>query len=184
MQRLSINYNLTTMKKIFFFVICILIAGSLIAQEKYPIPVRTADQKHGRTLSQFYWVNAAGIAFAKSQGVSPYEYGKFCGNLAAPSWGPGNDFDGLVKGFIYNMESFRHVTDAPLIVKENEDGSVSIVISDKQMHRFYPEGKSVVSYEEAKESMKGTFEPVATHMGAIITMETQDTLLVFKVMRK
>ena len=172
------------MKKIFFFVICILIAGSLIAQEKYPIPVRTADQKHGRTLSQFYWVNAAGIAFAKSQGVTPYEYGEYCGNLAAPTWGPGNDFEGLVKGIIYNLENFRHVTDTPLIVKENEDGSVSIIASDKMMHRYYPEGKSVVSYEEVKESMKGSFEPIATHMGAKITMETKDTLLVFKVMKK
>jgi hypothetical protein len=61
------------MKKIFFSMVCILLAGTLLAQEKYPIPVRTADQKHGRTLSQFYWVNAAGIAFAKSR--APYEYG-------------------------------------------------------------------------------------------------------------
>jgi hypothetical protein len=172
------------MKKIVLSVICILMAVTLIAQEKYPIPVRTADQKHGRTLSQFYWVNAAGIAFAKSQGVTPYEYGKFCGNLAAPTWGPGNDFEGFVRGIIYNLENFRHVTDTPLIIKENEDGSVSIVASDKQMHRFYPEGKSIISYEEVKESMTGSFEPIAAHMGAIITMETKDTLLVFTLKKK
>ncbi len=172
------------MKKKILYLVCIVLTGVLSAQEKYPIPSRTADQKHGRTLSQFYWINAAGIAFAKSQGISPYEYGKYCGNLAAPSWGSGNDFEGLVKGMIYNLENFRHVTDTPLIVKENEDGSVSIIASDKQMHRFYPEGKSVVSYEEVKESMKGSMEPIANHMGATITMETQDTLLVFKVMKK
>lgn len=172
------------MKKIFFSVVCVLLAGTLLAQEKYPIPVRTADQKHGRTLSQFYWANAAGIAFAKSLGVTPYDYGKFTGNLAAPTWGPGNDFEGLVRGVISNLENFRNVSDTPLIVKENEDGSVSIIASDKMIHKYFPVGKSVISYDEFKESMKGSMEPIATHMGATITMETKDTLLVFKIMKK
>jgi hypothetical protein len=172
------------MKKIIFSVICILLAGNLLAQEKYPIPVRTADQKHGRTLSQFYWVDAAGIAFAKSKGVTPYEYGKYVGNLAAPTWGPGNDFEGLVKGIIYNLENFRHISDAPLIVKENEDGSVSITANDKMIHKYFPEGKSVVSYKEIMESMDGSLEPIANHMGAIITMETKDTLLVYTIRKK
>jgi hypothetical protein len=172
------------MKKIFFFVFSILLAGTLLAQEKYQVPFRTADQKHGRTLSQFYWADAAGIAFAKSRGVSPYDFGKFCGNLAAPTWGSGNDFEGLVRGIIYNLENFRHISDTPLIVKENEDGSVSIIASDNMIHKYFPEGKSVVSYDEVKEAMKGNMEPIATHMGATITMETQDTLLVIKLMKK
>jgi hypothetical protein len=172
------------MKKIVFSVICIFMAVTLIAQEKYPIPVRTADQKHGRTISQFYWVDAAGIAFAKSKGVTPYEYGIYVGNLAAPTWGPGNDFEGFVKGIIYNLENFRHISDAPLVVKENEDGSVCIIANDKMIHKYFPDEKSIISYEEVKESMTGGFEPIATHMGAIITMETKDTLLVLTLKKK
>jgi hypothetical protein len=172
------------MKKIFIFTVCVMLAGTLLAQEKYPIPVRTADQKHGRTLYQNYWTNAAGIAFAKSRGVTPYEYGIYVGNLAAPTWGPGNDFEALVRGTISNLENFRHISDPPLVVKENEDGSVTIIASDKMIHKYFPEGKSFVSYDEAIQAMTGTMEPIATHMGATVTMETQDSLLVIKMMKK
>jgi len=172
------------MKKLVLFVFSFILAGALLAQEKYPIPVRTADQKHGRTLFQNYWTNAAGIAFAKSRGVTPHEYGIYVGNLAAPTWGPGNDFEGFVRGTIFNLENFRHISDPPLVVKENEDGSVTIIASDKMMHKYFPEGKSIVSYDEAIEAMNGTMEPIATHMGAKITMEKQDTLIVIKLIKK
>jgi hypothetical protein len=172
------------MKKMVLFVVCFILAGALLAQEKYPIPVRTADQKHGRTLSQNYWSNAAGIAFAKSRGVTPYEYGIYVGNLAAPTWGPGNDFEGLVRGTINNLENFRHISDPPLIVKENEDGSVTIIASDKMIHKYFPEGKSIVSYDEALQTMNGTMKPVADHMGAIMTIERRDTVLMVKLMKK
>jgi hypothetical protein len=172
------------MKKYLTFIFCLLLCGNLAAQEKYPIPVRTSDQKHGRALSQFYACMAAGINFAKSHGVTPYEYGKYLGNLFAPSWGAGNDFEGFVKGSIYNLESFRHISDAALVVKENEDGSVSVITNDKMWHRYFPEGKGYASYDEFKDCMKGMYEPLGNHMGATLTQETRDTLLVYTFRKK
>jgi hypothetical protein len=172
------------MKKYLTIIICLFLTGILLAQEKYPIPVRTSDQKHGRTLSQFCLVSAAGINFAKANGVTPYEYGKYMGNLFAPSWGAGNNFESYVKGTIYNLENFRHVSDALLTVKENQDGSVSIISNEKIWHKYLPDGNPYASYTEFLEYMKGVNEPIANRMGATIVTEIKDTLLIFTLKKK
>jgi len=172
------------MKKYLTFIICLILTGSLVAQEKYPIPVRTSDQKHNRTLGQFCVASAAGINFAKAHGVTPFEYGKYIGNLFAPSWGAGNDFDAYVKGSIFNLENFRHVSDAVLTVKENQDGSVSIISNDKMWHKYIPDGNPYASYNEFLEYMNGLNEPIANHMGATFTTEIKDTLLIFTLKKK
>lgn len=172
------------MKRYLTIVICLVLTASLHAQEKYPVPVRTGDQKHGRTLFQFYSCIAAGISFAKTHGVTPYEYGKYIGNLFAPSWGPGNDYEAFVKGSVFNIENFRHISDAALIVEENSDGSVSIISNDKMWHKYFPEGKGYASYDEFKECMKGIWEPLANHMGALLSQETKDSLLIYTFRKK
>jgi hypothetical protein len=172
------------MKKYLTLIICILLVNNLLGQEKYPIPVRTADQKHARTLSQFWVVGAGGINFAKTHGVTPYEYGKYLGNLFAPSWGAGNDFNAFVKGTIYNLENFRHISDAPLVVKENQDGSVSIALNEKIMHKYFPEGNPYTSFDEVFEFMKGVNEPIADHMGAIVKAEVKDSLVIYTLKKK
>lgn len=172
------------MKKCLTFFICLLLTASLLAQEKYPVPVRTGDQKHGRTLFQLYSTLAAGISFAKAHGVTPYEYGKYMGNLFAPSWGAGNDYEAFVKGSIFNIENFRHISDAGLIVEENNDGSVSIVTNDKMWHKYFPDGNGYASYDEFSECMKGLWEPLSNHMGATLSQETRDSLLIYTFRKK
>ena len=171
-------------KTVLSVVTCILLSGLILAQDKYSVPVRTGDQKHARTLFQLYWSQAAAISFAKEHGISPFEYGRYIGNLAAPTWGPGNDYEALVKGIIYNVENFRHVSDAALDIKENEDGSVIIIANDKMMHKYFPEGEGPASYEEYKECMKGTFDPIANHMGAAVSIDTKDTLMIITIKKK
>mgnify|MGYP001560046469 CR=1 FL=1 len=115
--------------------------------------------------------------------MTPYEYGKYIGNLFAPTWGQGNNFEGYVKGAIYNM-SFLCPSDAGLVVKENEDGSVSIRTDDSIWHKFFPEGQGFASYDEFLDYMRGINEPIADHMGATITIKRQDTQLVFTLKKK
>ena len=172
------------MKKILSALMCFLLAGALFAQEKYPIPSLSSDQKHGRAVGQAWVIAAAGMNFAKTKGVSPYEYGKYLGTLFAPSWGEGNDFDQFVRGSIYNYESFRHVTDPPLQVKENTDNSVTVVTSEQMWHNYFPEGNPFASYNEFLELVKGLNESIANHMGATVTMENQGNQLIFTFRRK
>jgi hypothetical protein len=172
------------MKKSLSLLICILFAGVLIAQEKYPIPALSSDQKHERAVSQAWVLLASGMNFAKMHGISPFEYGKYLGNLFAPSWGDGNDFDQFVRGSIFNYESFRHVTDAPLQVKENPDGSVTVLTSEQMWHKYFPDGNPFASYNEFLEMIRGLNEPIANHMGATVTMESKDNQLIFTYRKK
>jgi hypothetical protein len=172
------------MKKYLAFITCLILACSLFAQEKYPVPVRTGDQKHSRMIYQYWALSAAGLNFAKTHGVTPYDYGKYMGNLFAPSWGAGNNFEAYVKGMIGNWESMRLATDPGLVIKEDKDGSVSISSNDKILHRYFPEGKSYSTYDEFREYFKGVNEPIADYMGAKVLLELKDTLIVFTMRKK
>ncbi len=172
------------MKKALSLIICVLFSASLVGQEKYPIPVMTSDQKHGRTMSQVWVIAAAGMNFAKTRGISPYEYGKILGSQFAPSWGPGNDFEGFVKGSIFNFESFRHVSDPAIYVAENSDGSVTVLTPDIMWHKYFPDGNPFAAYNEFLDFSKGLFEPIADHMGARIEMTVKDPSVIYTFRRK
>lgn len=172
------------MKKLLTLISCLILSGVLIAQEKYPVPDINADQKHQRTLFQAWTFAAAGIEFAKSHGISPYEYGKYIGKLFAPSWGPGNDYDSFVKWSVFNFENFRHVSDAAMKVTENPDGSFSLVTDEKMWHQYFPDGQSLVSFDEFLEFSKGINEPIADHMGATTKMDRKDGSLIFTFTKK
>ena len=172
------------MKKYLILIICLVLAGKLNAQEKYPIPVLTGDQKHGRMIGQFWYLCAAGCNFAKAHGVIPYEYGKYIGNLYAPTWGEGNNFEGYVKGMIYNFECLRLSSDSGLVVKENEDGSVSIRLDGNFLKRLFPDGNGFASYDECVEFLKGINDPIADHMGATIKIEFQENLMITTLKKK
>lgn len=165
------------MKKLLSIAICFIIICSAFGQEKFTVPERTTEQKHQRTLSQTWVMFAAGINFAKSQGTSPYEYGKYIGNLFAPSWNKENGFDGLVRGTIFNTENFRTDADIPIVIKEKDDGSVIIKISAETYGKYFPEGNPYASFKDAMDCMQGAYEPIADHMGCSIIQEvTEDSI--------
>jgi hypothetical protein len=172
------------MKKYLTLIMCLMLAGNLFAQEKYPVPVLTGDQKHERMLGQYWYLGAAGINFAKTHGVTPYEYGKYVGNLYAPTWGAANDFEGYVRGMIYNFEFMRLNSMADLVVKENEDGSVSIRYEGNFLAALFPEGNGFASYDECVEFMKGMIDRFDDYMGATTTMELQYMLMITTIKKK
>jgi len=172
------------MKKYLAFFTCLILACSLFAQEKYPIPVRTGDQKHARAMYQYWALNAGGINFAKTHGVTPYDYGKYMGNLFAPSWGAGNNYEAYVRGMIGNWESMRLSSDPVLVVKEEKDGSVIVTTNEITLHRYFPEGNGYSTYNEFIEYFRGIGDPIADHMGAKVKIELIDTLIVFTMRKK
>jgi hypothetical protein len=70
-------------------------------------PAYSADQRWNRTAEHFYAFFIAGIAHAKSLGKTPEQYGRFIGDLVAPSWGrPGSGSAiGVSRGWVYNFEA-------------------------------------------------------------------------------
>jgi len=172
------------MKKLIITVAFILFAGVVFGQEKFTVPDITPAQKHNRTNFQFWFMHAAGINFAKTQDTSPYEYGKYIGNLAAPSWDKEAGFDGFVSGLIYNWETFKSDEDGPMIIKENDDGSVTIEYPIKAWKKFLPEGNSYASFQESMESLRGIGETIAEYLGCAIAQEISQESIFFTINRK
>jgi hypothetical protein len=172
------------MKKYFAIILCLLITVNLLSQEKYSVPVITSDQKSESWAYQYWTMISAGVKFAKTQGVTPYAYGKYMGSLFAPSWGAGNNFEAYVRGMVFNFEAMHLTSDPKIIVKEDNDGSVEILTNDKIFHRYFPVGKGYATYNEFIEFFKGVSEPIADHMGAKTLIEIKDTIIVISIKKK
>ena len=154
------------------------------AQEKFTIPELTLEQKHNRSLFQLYSMMKVGIKFANSQGVAPYEYGKYCGSQFAKSWNQENGYEGFIRGMIYNWESFRSVQDDPLVPEEMDDGSVEIKLPLDMMKRYYREDDLYASFEEGLEAFRGMIEPIADRMGSVCKLEVIEEFIVYTISKK
>ncbi len=154
------------------------------AEEKYPVPVLEVNQKHGRVLGQAWATDAAAIHFAKSKGVSPYEFGCYIGKLFAPSWGTDRSFDRLIKGSLFNIETFRHITDTAIEVNENTDGSVSIVTSENMWHKYFADNNPFASFSEFMDFSRGLFGEIAAYMESDFAMEITNAKVIFTFRKK
>lgn len=172
------------MKRYFALIICLIMTANLYCQEKYPVPTRTCEQK-------FNWSNWVGwlwmgysAKIAKEDGENLYESGRRMGQLVAPTWGKQEaNLDALVKGWVGNCVNFQRAKDSAPEVKENPDGSVSVIADDNSIHDFFMEGGSI-SYDEFLEYWKGIFDVVADYKGATILIDHQDSLMVYTFRKK
>jgi hypothetical protein len=156
------------MRKVFISAAFILLAGGAFGQGKFTVPELSFEQKHERANSQIPVFLAAGINFAKTQDVTPYEYGKEIGKLFAQTWDKEAGFDGFVNGMIYISESSRTADDGPIEIIENDDGSVTIISNPGLMSKY---GDTMATFEERFECIAGITEQIADYMGCKITRE-------------
>lgn len=166
------------MKKLLGICICLLFVGSLFAQEKFVVPERTPQQKYVRTTYMMWSWYAAGINFAKSQGVSAYDFGKYVGSEFAQTWDIEKGFDGFVSGMIYNWENMRFDSAPDIIIKENDDGSVVITSPAVIIKSYFPEGNPFASYKEAMDCMRGMMEEIGDYLGCAFSQEVTEDFIV------
>ncbi|MBI3360977.1 MAG: hypothetical protein HY023_07690 [Chloroflexi bacterium] len=73
------------------------------------LPQLTIEQKWKTAESNLIYFVVSGIAYAKSRGASPEDFGTFAGNVAVPSWKKhsGKGPQVLVEGISGNKQQFR-----------------------------------------------------------------------------
>ncbi len=172
------------MKKMLSVLFSLVLIGTVIGQEKYAVPEVPIEKKLSRTYFQFWGVFAVGIEFAKTHGVSPYEYGKYMGKVFAPSWNQDGGFESYVKGSIYNWENSRTDEDKPMTITENEDGSVSIFYPIQVIKKYFSGEKSYTSFEEIMSCMEGVNEVIADYMGVEVKIEVTEEDIIFNYKKK
>lgn len=172
------------MKKLLSIAICLAFIGSAFGQEKFTVPERTPEQKYESTLFQYWGVYAAGINFAKSHDVSPYEYGKYIGGIFAPSWNKENGFDGLVNGLIYVLVDFNTNADGQMVIIEKDDGSVSIKYPAVAWKKYFSEDNAFGSFQDVMGCMQGIIEPIADYMGCVVIQEVTEESIIYTINKK
>lgn len=151
--------------------------------QKYSVPVRTDEQKFNRAqYIGWYWVGLS-AKIAKEEGKDLYESGRRAGEIISPNWGKQNDLDGLVNGWVFNCASYQRAKDSAPVVRENQDGSVTIITDDNSSHDYFPEG-GLIAYDEFLKYWKGILDVIAEYKGATMVMEHQDSLMIYTFRRK
>jgi hypothetical protein len=167
------------MRRIFVILFCFSLTSSLLAQEKYTVPDIRLEEKFDRILGQFWGIFATSVDFAKSQGITPYDYGKYLGKVFAPTWNKDAGFEGLVRGTLYNWENFKRDEDGKIQLQEMDDGSVVISVPRMAWDRYFSENFPPVSFKETMECMQGVSEEIATHLSAEIKQKITDEEIIF-----
>ena len=139
----------------------------------------TYKQKHSRTLSETYGFVATGINFAKSQGVSPFDYGIYVGTIYASYWNPEIGFEGFVKSVIRAWECLRTDQDGKISVTEKADNTVLMEFPKKAMTKFLGGENPIATTEEVVEYFKGVLKPITAKFKSSVTIDITDTYITF-----
>ena len=166
------------MKKILSFAICMIFICNAFGQENFAIPERSPEQKHQRTIGQYYYIIAAGINFAKSQDVSAYEYGKYAGSLFSQTWNKESGLNGFVRGMIFNYENLRTEADGEIVILENDDGSVVVKYPAIMIKKYFPELNPYASFQEFLDFYLGFLENIGKYMGCTVVQEVVGEIIV------
>ena len=81
--------------------LCMLTASWTFAQDLFSVPELTQQNKQEVLYNHVIAYAVTGINFAKSQGVSPYDYGVHVGKLFTSFWNPEQGLPALGNGLIY-----------------------------------------------------------------------------------
>ncbi len=159
------------MKLITLFVVCILLSVELTAQEKFTVPELTQEQKSEVLYNHVIGYAVTGIGFAKSQGVSAEDYGKFIGEKFSAFWNPADGFPVLANQLMYILAGM-HPDNQMQIVKQDEK---SIVFRLKNVDLSFKNGPMFgVTYQDFLDCSYGIIAELADFMGCRFSHKMTD----------
>jgi len=156
------------MKVFALFIVLTLTSFFLAAQEKFSVPQVTTDQKIEILYSHVVAYAATGISFAKSQGVTAEDYGKFIGKKFTAYWNPDDGFSKLVNQLMFILAGM-HPNNEMQIVDQN---AKSITFKLKNVDLSFRDGPMFdVTYQDFLDCSLGIIEVIAKHMNSKFSQE-------------
>jgi len=156
------------MKRLTLMILLLAAVNLLRAQEKFEVPELTQEQKSEVLYSHVVTYAVSGISFAKFQGVSPGEYGKFIGKKFSDYWNPEDGFPVLVNRMMYILAGL-HPDNQMQILTQNEK---SVTFKLKNVDLLFQKGPMFdVSFQDFLDCSLGIIEVVAKHMNSKFSQE-------------
>ncbi|MCE4563066.1 hypothetical protein INQ51_01965 [Maribellus sp. CM-23] len=156
--------------KLLTLIIALVLAGNvLLSQEKFVAPELTDEQKCEVLYSHVVAYAVSGISFAKSQGLSPEEYGRYIGKKFSAYWNPEDGFPVLVTRMMYILAGL-HPDNQMQIVKQS---GKSITFQLMNVDLSFKQGPMFdVTYQDFLNCSYGIIEVIAHHMNATFSQST------------
>jgi len=149
------------MKKLSTIIFTALFVNLAFAQEKFVVPQLNNEQKKEVLYNHVIAYAVTGINFAKSQEVSPKEYGIYLGNLFKGFWNPNDGFEGFGNGIMYALAGI-HPDNELQIVNQSEK---MIQLKMKNIDLPFKSGSMFgITFEEYLECSYGLISVLAKHM--------------------
>ncbi|MBD3225858.1 MAG: hypothetical protein GF313_14110 [Caldithrix sp.] len=167
------------------FIICLSVnCYSQTSEEKEDQKIKLKklylEQKLQRSVMNLAAILTCGIAYAKSQGETPEDYGKFVGDILAASWkgSKGKGISAFVKGMYLNFQSDRN---CKWEIVNNSENSVTV-----KMNRFGDETVKYYAYagvtpQEYDRTMGKLMEAITDYLGFDYEQELEGDQIVFTV---
>ncbi len=152
------------MKKLILFIAAIFLAIGLYAQQEFIVPEVPVAQKHQRVLSDYSTSVIVGINFAKTQGLTAFEYGSSIGEKFMYTWNKEAGFEGFVNGKLRAMS--RHLVDPGIEITINTAEKVKFKCRLPHARIKVNEPVYGVTYKEFMDYHIAMFIKIGDYMGA------------------
>jgi len=155
-------------KRIILTLTFVSLAGWLMAQGNFTVPEVTDEQKQEILYNHVFAYAATGVGFAKSQGVTPSDYGKFIGDNFTSYWDPAGGLNTFASGMMFILAGMHPDNELQII----EQGDKMITFQLKNVDFAFRQGPLYgVSFEEFLDFSNGLISVLAKHMNVSFSDE-------------
>ncbi len=164
--------------------IIFLFSSTIIAQEKkqkVEAPQLTVEQKWKRAIYNATSILIASIAYAKSQGKSPSQCGKYMGELFATSWGEVKGVTGFIEAMHWNWQMWEDFQIEVLEESENFYKAKIKGIGEKYITEGSEAGVTINEYYDCWEQV---IMPITNYLGLEYKQKVEGDWIVFTVTEK
>jgi len=170
------------MKKLILFIAAIFLTMGLYAQEKFIVPEISVAEKHRTMLNYYSSEVIVGINFAKTHGLTAFEYGSSIGEKFMYSWNKEAGFEGFVNGKLRAMS--RHLVDPGIEITINTAEKVKFKCRLPHARIKMNEPVYGVTYKEFMDYHIAMFSKIADYMGADYEGSYDDEWVYYTITKK
>lgn len=159
------------MKSFTLFIICLFSITVLNAQQAISVPEVTLEQEKEILYNHVIAYFAAGITFAKTQDISPKEYGKYIGTQFKPFWSPDADFASFANQMMFILKGVNPYSEMEIM--EQSDKMIRFKMSNLAM--LFKHGPAYgITYKEFLAASDGLISTLADYMKVSFEQKVND----------
>lgn len=159
------------MKSFNLFIFCFFSITVLYAQQPITIPEVTPEQEKEILYNHVVAYFATGITFAKTQGVSAEEYGKYIGNQFKPFWSPDAGLEAFATQMMFILKGVNPYSEMKIV--EQNDQMIRFGMSNLDM--VFQNGPAYgITYKEFLTASEGVISTLAEYLKVSFEQKVTD----------